>query len=86
MRASTMKAQVHVTLRKAVLDPQGKAIAHGLEALGFEGVEDVRQGKFIEIALKPGLSREEAQSRLKAMCDKLLANPVMEDYRIDILD
>lgn len=81
-----MKAQIHVTLRKAVLDPQGKAIAHGLESLGFGGIEDVRQGKFIEIALQPGVSREEAQKQVKAMCDKLLANPVMEDYRIDILD
>lgn len=81
-----MKAHVHVTLRKAVLDPQGKAIAHGLESLGFGHVADVRQGKLIEIALKPGLSRQEAQAQVKAMCDKLLANPVMEDYRIDILD
>lgn len=78
-----MKARVHVTLKSGVLDPQGKAIQHSLEALGFAGVGSVRQGKVIELELTesdPG----KAQSDVKAMCEKLLANTVIEDYAIEL--
>ena len=79
-----MKARVHVTLKPGVLDPQGKAIAHALESLGFSGVEDVRQGKLIEIELA---ERDPANARaaVEAMCEKLLANTVIETYAIDIV-
>jgi phosphoribosylformylglycinamidine synthase subunit PurS len=78
-----MKARVHVTLKPGVLDPQGKAIQHALSGLGFAGVEGVRQGKLIEIELQ---ARDAADARLQveAMCKGLLANPVIENYAIDI--
>ena len=78
-----MLATVHVTLKKGVLDPQGKAVRHALRSLGFEGVEGVRQGKYIEIALDE-TDRKKALAEVEAMCMKLLANTVIEDYRIDI--
>jgi phosphoribosylformylglycinamidine synthase len=78
-----MKVQVHVTLRSGVLDPQGKAIQHALGNLGFAGVNDVRQGKFIELDLAES-DRARAEATVKAMCEKLLANTVIESYRIDI--
>ncbi|MCY4396974.1 MAG: phosphoribosylformylglycinamidine synthase subunit PurS [Rhodospirillaceae bacterium] len=78
-----MKAKVHVTLKPGVLDPQGKAIAHALEALGFDGVADVRQGKYIEIDLEDG-SGGGAEDRVNEMCEKLLANTVIENYRVEI--
>ncbi|MBF0563073.1 MAG: phosphoribosylformylglycinamidine synthase subunit PurS [Alphaproteobacteria bacterium] len=77
-----MKAKVHVTLKRAVLDPQGKAIAHALNALGFPEVTGARQGKVIELELAD-LPPGEADARLDAMCRALLANPVIEDYRIE---
>ncbi|MEM1048951.1 MAG: phosphoribosylformylglycinamidine synthase subunit PurS [Pseudomonadota bacterium] len=79
-----MKARIIVTLKPGVLDPQGKAIEGALGALGFNGVDNVRQGKVIDIDLadrSPG----EAQADLEAMCQKLLANPVIEDYTIETL-
>ncbi|MGB0671475.1 MAG: phosphoribosylformylglycinamidine synthase subunit PurS [Rhodospirillales bacterium] len=78
-----MKATVHVTLKNGVLDPQGKAIEHALGSLGFGGVEGVRQGKVIELDLAetdPG----KAEAAVKDMCEKLLANTVIENYRVDI--
>lgn len=75
-----MKAVVKVMLKKGVLDPQGKAIGTALHGLGFEGVGDVRQGKFIEIDLPDGTSEE----TVKEMCEKLLTNPVIEDYEISL--
>ncbi|QLH41194.1 MAG: phosphoribosylformylglycinamidine synthase subunit PurS [Defluviicoccus sp.] len=80
-----MKARVHITLKPGVLDPQGKAVQHSLSALGFDGVEQVRQGKYIEIDLADG-DRTLAQERLDAMCRQLLANTVIENYAIDILE
>jgi phosphoribosylformylglycinamidine synthase len=74
-----MKIRVHVTLKNGVLDPQGKAIHHALEGLGFVGVNDVRQGKLIELDLADGTSDED----LDAMCRRLLANTVIENYRIE---
>ncbi|OKH88304.1 MULTISPECIES: phosphoribosylformylglycinamidine synthase subunit PurS [Thalassospira] len=79
-----MKARVHVTLKNGVLDPQGKAVHHALQGLGFAGVEDVRQGKFIELELE-GTDVEKARSDVKEMCEKLLANTVIENYDIDIV-
>jgi phosphoribosylformylglycinamidine synthase PurS subunit len=78
-----LKARVHVTLKNGVLDPQGKAIRHSLEGLGFDGVEDVRQGKFIEIELSE-TDAEAAKKRVSAMCEQLLANTVIEDYSVEI--
>ncbi len=78
-----MKAKVHVTLKNGVLDPQGKAIEHTLAAIGFAGVENARQGKFIELSLNE-TDPDKAQAQVEEMCKKLLANTVIEDYRIDI--
>lgn len=78
-----MKARVHVTLKTGVLDPQGEAIRHALGTLGFAGVENVRQGKVIDLEIAetdPGA----AEAQIRAMCDKLLANPVIESYTVDL--
>ena len=74
-----MKVRIHVTLKPGVLDPQGKAIHHALEGLGFAGVNDVRQGKLIELDLADGTP----DADIEAMCQKLLANTVIENFRID---
>lgn len=74
-----MKARIHVTLKDGVLDPQGRAIHHALEGLGFGGVEDVRAGRLIELTLADNTSDED----IDAMCRKLLANMVIENYRIE---
>lgn len=78
-----MKALIHITLKDGVLDPQGKAIARALGGLGFEGVEQVRQGKYLEIELGHA-DADSARREVDAMCAKLLANTVIENYRIDI--
>jgi phosphoribosylformylglycinamidine synthase len=77
-----LKARVYVTLKRGVLDPQGKAVCSGLHQLGYREVTDVRIGKYMEVTLG-GLPRQEAEKRLQAMCEKLLANPVIEDYRFE---
>ncbi len=78
-----MKAKVHVTLKSGVLDPQGKAVGHALASLGFGGVNDVRQGKYIELDLAE-TDRAKAQATVDEMCKKLLANTVIENYRVEI--
>jgi phosphoribosylformylglycinamidine synthase len=78
-----VKARVHVTLKNGVLDPQGKAIGHALEALGFEGVGEVRQGKVIEIDLVEE-DPKKARKQVEDMCRRLLANTVIENYVIDL--
>ena len=78
-----MKAKVHVTLKNGVLDPQGKAVAQALHSLGFEEVGDVRIGKYMEIQLG-GSSADAASERVREMCQKLLANGVIEDFRFEI--
>ncbi len=78
-----MTARVFVTLKKAVLDPQGKAVQRSLAKLGFPEARDVRVGRFVEIALEAG-SKAEAAARVEAMCKKLLANPVIEDFRFEL--
>ena len=80
-----MKAKVHVTLKTAVLDPQGKAVQHALGALGFQGVKGVRQGKYLEIDLE-GTDPAQARADVEAMCQTLLANTVIENYAIDIVE
>lgn len=77
------KATVHVTLKTGVLDPQGKAIQHALENLGFSGIENVRQGKFIELDLAEA-DKAKAQTAVEDMCEKLLANTVIETYKIEV--
>lgn len=79
-----MKARVTVTLKKAVLDPQGKAIVGALEALNFNGVNSVRQGKVFDIELATD-DKKTAENELQAMCEKLLANTVIENFTIEIL-
>jgi phosphoribosylformylglycinamidine synthase len=74
-----MKVRVHVSLKPGVLDPQGRAVHHALDGLGFAGVEDVRVGRTVELDVAEGTS----DADLKAMCEKLLANTVIENYRIE---
>ena len=74
-----MKVRIHVSLKPGVLDPQGRAVHHALEGLGFEGVEDVRIGRTVELDVADGTSDE----ALDEMCRKLLANTVIENYRIE---
>ena len=76
-----MKARVHVMLKNGVLDPQGEAVRHALGSLGFDGVEAVRQGKVIELDLADGTP----QDQIGEMCEKLLANTVIESYTIEVL-
>jgi phosphoribosylformylglycinamidine synthase PurS subunit len=79
-----MKAIVHVALKNGVLDPQGKAVADTLARMGYKEVESARIGKVIELDLEDGLSEADANTRVKEMCEKLLANTVIESYRIDL--
>ncbi len=78
-----MKARVFITLKNGVLDPQGKAIGHALNGLGFGSVGEVRQGKVIDLELS-GTDQDKAKEELTAMCEKLLANTVIEKYEIEI--
>jgi phosphoribosylformylglycinamidine synthase PurS subunit len=78
-----MRVKIFVSLKNGVLDPQGKAIERSLHSLGYGEVEGVRMGKYLELNLRAG-SREAAEVRVREMCDKLLANPVIEDYRFEI--
>lgn len=80
-----MKAKVHITLKNGVLDPQGKAVQHALAGLGFSGVEDVRQGKFIELELSE-TDPAKAEAQAEEMCKKLLANTVIENYAVEIVE
>jgi phosphoribosylformylglycinamidine synthase subunit PurS len=78
-----MKAKIKITLKRGVLDPQGKAIEGALSGLGFAGVENVRQGKYIELDI-PGTDAAAVKAEAEAMCQKLLANTVIENYDIEI--
>ena len=80
-----MRARIFVTLKDGVLDPQGQAIRIALAALGFEGVEDVRQGKIIDVELADDAAGDDPEARFAAMAEELLANPVIENYRVEIL-
>ena len=79
-----MKARVHVMLKDGVLDPQGEAVRHALGTLGFPGVQGVRQGKVIELDLA-GSDRAAAEADVRAMCERLLANTVIEKFNIEIV-
>lgn len=79
-----MNARIHVTLKDGVLDPQGAAVRHALGQLGFSGVADVRQGKYLEIDLDE-TDPKKAEAAVREMCEKLLANTVIENYSIEIV-
>jgi phosphoribosylformylglycinamidine synthase subunit PurS len=81
--SSVIKARITVTLKNGVLDPQGKAIEHALSGMGFDGVGQVRQGKVFDVELAES-DKAKAEADLKAMCDKLLANTVIENYNVAI--
>ena len=78
-----MKAKVYVTLKKSVLDPQGKTVQHALSTMGFGEVKDVRMGKYIELELG-AIEKSQAEKEIQAMCEKLLANTVIEEYRFEL--
>lgn len=79
-----MKAKVYVTLKAGVLDPQGKAIQHSVDLLGYGGIEDVRQGKYFEIELDESLEAARARETAERMAREVLSNPVIEDYRVEV--
>jgi phosphoribosylformylglycinamidine synthase len=79
-----MKAKVYVTLKPSVLDPQGKAIKHSVELLGFNGISDIRQGKYFEIAIEGVLNAEQAREEAVRMAHDVLSNPIIEDFRVEI--
>ncbi len=80
-----VKAKIQVTLKKGILDPQGKAVEHALEALGFDSASSVRVGKYIELDLNES-AKDQAEAKVKAMCEKLLANTVIEEYRYEVMN
>jgi phosphoribosylformylglycinamidine synthase PurS subunit len=79
-----MKAKVYVTLKPSVLDPQGKAIKHSIELLGYNGVSDIRQGKYFEIAIEGEPTTEQAREEATRMAHDVLSNPIIEDFRVEI--
>ena len=81
-----MKAYVYVSLKKSVLDPQGKTIQGALKKMGHAAVTDVRQGKYFELSLDGGLSRDEAQTEVERIAREVLTNPVIEEYRYSLED
>ena len=80
-----MKARVHVSFKTTVLDPQGQAIRAALAGLGHAEITDVRQGKFFDITIADGISREQAQKDVETIAHEVLANPVIEEYRVELL-
>ena len=78
-----MKAKIHVTLKQGILDPQGKAIEHALETLGFKSAGNVRVGKYVELDLAEK-DKAKAEAEVRAMCEKLLANTIIEEYRFEL--
>lgn len=81
-----MKAQVYVSLKKSVLDPQGKTIHGALAKIGYKGLQEVRQGKFFEITLNGGISRQEAEAEVERIAREVLTNPVIEEFRFSLQD
>lgn len=79
-----MKAKVYVTLKPSVLDPQGKAIKHSIELLGYDGISDIRQGKYFEIAIEGSHTAEQARAETMRMAHDVLSNPIIEDFRVEI--
>ncbi len=80
-----MKARVYVSLKTTVLDPQGQAVRNALAGLGHAAISDVRQGKFFDITIADGLTREQARQDVETIAHDVLANPVIEEYRVEIL-
>lgn len=81
----TMLAKVYVTLKNGVLDPQGKAIHHAAEAIGYQGISDVRQGKYFEISLDGSMDAAAAKTQVEKFAHDVLSNPVIEDYTVEIV-
>jgi phosphoribosylformylglycinamidine synthase len=81
-----MRARVYVSFKSTVLDPQGQTIRSALTGLGYRSISDVRQGKFFEIAIDPGASRDQAHKDIDAIARDVLTNPVIEEYRVEFLD
>ncbi len=81
-----MKARVYVSMKPTVLDPQGQTVCKALQGLGHDEIASVRQGKYFEVGLRDGLSRETAAQSLESIARDVLSNPVIEEYRIDLLD
>jgi phosphoribosylformylglycinamidine synthase subunit PurS len=81
-----MKARVFVSFKTTVLDPQGQTVCSALHGLGYPGIEEVRQGKFFEISISDGVARDQAQKDIEAIAHEVLSNPVIEEYRVEILD
>jgi phosphoribosylformylglycinamidine synthase len=79
-----MKARIYVTLKPSVLDPQGKAIKHAVQTIGYGSVLDIRQGKYFEVTLDGKLPEDEARREIEQMARDVLSNPVIEDYRIEL--
>ena len=79
-----MKAKVYVTLKPSVLDPQGKAIHHSVASLGYTNIGDIRQGKYFEITLDGAISETDARDSVEKIAKDVLANPVIEDYRVEV--
>jgi phosphoribosylformylglycinamidine synthase PurS subunit len=79
-----MKAKVFVSLKSGVLDPQGKAIQHSVELLGYSGISDVRQGKYFEISLANDVDNQLARDSVDKIAREVLSNPIIEDYRVEI--
>ncbi|MEP7354891.1 MAG: phosphoribosylformylglycinamidine synthase subunit PurS [Acidobacteriota bacterium] len=81
-----MKARVYVSVKTTLLDPQGQTIQHALSGLGHKSIRGVRQGKVFELEIEPGTAREASQKEVEQIAREVLANPVMEDYRVEFLD
>jgi phosphoribosylformylglycinamidine synthase PurS subunit len=81
-----MKAKIYVTLKPSVLDPQGKAIHHAVETIGYHGIKDVRQGKYFEVSIDAAFSPEEARAEIERLARDVLANPIIEDFRVELGD
>jgi phosphoribosylformylglycinamidine synthase len=81
-----MKARVYVSLKTTVLDPQGQAVRAALAGLGYAAISEVRQGKFFDLTISDGTSREQARTDVETVAHEVLANPVIEEYRVELLD
>jgi len=79
-----MKAKIYVTLKPSVLDPQGKAIHHAVETIGYHGIQDVRQGKYFVVTVDDSVSTEEARAQIERMARDILANPIIEDFSVEL--
>jgi len=82
----TMRAYVYVSLKKTVLDPQGKTIQGALKKMGYKGLQDVRQGKYFELTLNGGLNKSEAEAEVERIAREVLTNPVIEEFRFSLED